>query len=155
MRTAQEPDAMPSVSPTVLPRIPHPDTRIPHAAPPHRRSDDAHALAGIHDLLPGGNTLGVGVDVATVQYQETCLSTTAVSPRYRRSVSGGCGWGQKGQRPLLMSETLPRTCSCVPHIDSMLWKGTRFCLSSEGNGGGFLLGERDAQRELWRLQLFH
>lgn len=120
MLTAQEPDAMPSVSPTVLPHIPHPDTRIPHAALPHRRSDDAHALAGIRDLLPRGNTLGVGVDVATVQYQETCLSTTAVSPRYCRSVSCGCGWGQKGQRPLLMSETLPRTCSRVPHIDSML-----------------------------------
>ena len=57
---------MPSMSPTVLPHIVHPDTRIPRAALPHHHSDNAHVWAGIHDQLAGGNTLSGGVDFAMV-----------------------------------------------------------------------------------------
>lgn len=51
MYTAKEPDSMPSMYPMVLPHAPHPDTRIPHAALPHRHSGNAHARAGIRDHL--------------------------------------------------------------------------------------------------------
>jgi len=104
MCAAQELGCMPSMSPMVLPHIPQPDTRIPHAALPHHHSDNARAWAGVRDHPRRWRWLysgGIDNTVKLQQYQETCLGTMAVWPRCCRSVSGGCGVG--GGRELALS----------------------------------------------------